>query len=791
MTARSELKIVGQGVAVKDAREKVTGTLKYAVDLAVQGMVHGKILRSPHAHARVVRIDTQAADALPGVLGVVTYQDAPGLNWESAWFNYRGHVLDDRVRFVGDEVAAVAALDVDTAEAALDLIEVDYEILPSVFDPETALQPQAPRLREEGNLRPPNVVQWGDVDDGEAEAAFVAECEVRFASQQMAPIGRNACIAEWNADRVTLWTSSQTPSELRDGVHEAFGIPLSKIRVISLPTGSSFGQWWSNNFMLVTVLLARKVRRPVKIELSNDECMYAVKRRHLEISRGRMGCREDGSLSFVDFDHVIDNGAYGFKDNVGFSCADTWGRASSGHVAVHGVNTNLVTAGCMRGVGDVTLGACFERLADRLAQQVDMDPVEFRLLNQIRPGERLRRQPSRAALKVSPEAYRESLPAELRASWPKLFHLSSGSTEDILKKGAQAFGWKRKWKGWGRPYAVDGPRRRAVGVGTGAHVCGVEAQGNSSAMVRINADGSAKLFCSVGRQGQGSETTQAQVAAETLGIAYEDIEVETGDTDACPWSHGSIASNTMYRVGFATRAACLDARRQLLEIAAREFFETDAAALEVQDGLVQHGERTEKNLRVSIEEVLNTLRSDTLGQTCSITGRSAGPMPPSTAFARHFAAQFVDLEVDTETGEIRLLDYVAAQDSGTVVNPKVLQNQVVGGAICGAGFAIYEGLVFDPVDGSIQNASLLDYKLLRAADFPAQTRVIFGDSYDPVGPFGARGAGEAPIAAAGPAISQAVYNALGVWVDMPMTPERVVQTLAERESTGATAAAPR
>lgn len=239
----------------------------------------------------------------------------------------------------------------------------------------------------------------------------------------------------------------------------------------------------------------------------------------------------------------------------------------------------------------------------------------------------------------------------------------------------------------------------------------------------------------------------------------------------------------MYRVGFATRAACLDAKRQLVEIAAREFFETDAAALIVQDGLVQHGERSESNFMVSIEEVLNTLRSDTLGQTSSITGRCAGPMPPSTAYARHFAAQFVDLEVDAETGEIRLLDYVAAQDSGTVVNPKVLQNQVVGGAICGAGFAIYEGLVFDPADGRIKNASLLDYKLLRAPDFPAQTRVIFGDSYDPVGPFGARGAGEAPIAAAGPAISQAVYNALGVWVDMPMTPERVVQTLAASAST--------
>lgn len=772
-------KVVGKGLPVKDALEKVTGSLKYAVDFRVHGMAHGKILRSPHPHARVKAIDTGKAEALPGVHCVLTHRDVPQNVWEAAWFNRRGKVLDGTVRFVGDEVAAVAAKTEEIAERALSLIDVDYEILPHVFGMEAAMEPDAPQIRVEGNARPPYVVAWGDTARGKESADIVVECDIRYESQQFAPLGRNACIAEWTGDRVTVWTSSQTPSELRDGIHEALDIPLSRIRVMAMPCGSSFGQWWSVNFMLLTVCLAKKARRPVKIELDNEECMSTVKRRHIERTLGRMGCTKDGTLTLAEFDHYIDNGGYGFKDDVGFFCVDMWGRAHHGRYAIHGVNTNLLTAGCMRGVGDCTLGASVERLADTLAEKVGMDPIEFRLKNQIRAGEELRMQHSKTNMKQTMEEYVASIPEDQRGDWPRLFHLSSGDTEEILVRGAEQFRWKERFKGWGKPHTIKGPFRRAVGVGTGAHVCGVEFEGATSAVVRINPDGSVKVFCSAGRQGQGSETTQSQVAAEALGVPFETVEIETGDTDSCPWSHGSLASNTMYRIGWATRAAALDARRQLLEIAAREFFEgSDLGDLDIVDGIVQRIRPAGSNVQVTISQVLNVYRSDTLGQTSSITGRPAVPMPPATAFARHFAAHFAEVEVDVETGEMRLLDYLATQDSGTVVNPQVLKNQAIGGAICGAGFAIYEHLVFDETTGAIRNANLLDYKLLRAADFPHQAKVLFADSYDPVGPFGARGAGEAPIAAAISAISQAVYNAIGVRVDVPMTPERVVRALA-------------
>ncbi|MBW2690857.1 MAG: xanthine dehydrogenase family protein molybdopterin-binding subunit, partial [Deltaproteobacteria bacterium] len=295
------------------------------------------------------------------------------------------------------------------------------------------------------------------------------------------------------------------------------------------------------------------------------------------------------------------------------------------------------------------------------------------------------------------------------------------------------------------------------------------------AMVELSKDGSAKLNITIGQHGSGGETTQLQIAAETLGIPFGSIEIEPGDTDTCPWSHGSIASNTTYRSGFATWSACLDVKNQLLAVAARDFFQAEPAKLDVKEGVVFVTDAPEK--KVSIPVILASHRGDTLSPFDSITGRNYHPMPPSMAFARHFAAHFVDLEVDVDTGGIKLLNYVATQDSGTVINPKLLGNQVIGGAIQGSGFAMFEELIFDKNSGKVLNANLLDYKVLRFVDFPVQPEIIFGESYDPVGPYGARSAGETPIAAPIPAIAQAVYNATGVRVDVPMTAERILKAL--------------
>jgi len=766
----TKLSVVGKSVPIKDARDKVTGSLKYAVDLQAPGMVFGKILRSPHAHAKIKRIDSSKAEAFPGVLGVVCYQDAPDLDWNSCWFNYRGHIFDEKVRFVGDEVAAVAAISEDIAEQALKLIEVDYEILPAVFDPNDALKKDAPQVRSEGNAREPFLTEWGDVDQGMKESEITAEGSIEFGSQQYAPIGRNACIAEWTGDKITLWTASQTPSELKSGIAEAFGIPMSKVRVIALPSGASFGIWWVNNFHMITALLAKKTGRPVKIELTQEECFATVKRRHLERVWGRIGCDKDSTIRAIEIKDIFDNGGYGFKNDVGSFSNELWGKNLNGRFLVQGVSTNLVTAGCMRGVGDVTLSCLIERLLDMASSKLDIDPLEFRLKNHIREGELLKAM--YAYFKA--EGMDCSTPEEFKDIWPPLFHLTSEAIHECLVKGAETFKWKKKWKGWGKPSKVTGSKLRGVGVATGIHCNGVEDEGNTSALVRVHGDGSATLCCSMGRQGQGSETTQAQIVSEALGISLDKIEVEAGDTEVSPWNHGSIASNTAHRIGFMTKSAGEDARRQILKIVAKHYIKGKPEQLDIKDGVIYHKEDPQQ--KMPLKELMSTLQPDSFAPP-NIIGRPTEDMPPSTTLTRHFAAHFVEVEVDIETGQIKILDYLATQDSGTALNPKVLENQAIGGAICGAGFSLVESLVFDKKTGKILNPGFLDYKVLRTNDFPAQAKVLLCESNDPIGPYGAKGGGEAPIAASVPAISQAVNNAIGIWLDIPMTPERVLRGL--------------
>ncbi|MEH6471680.1 MAG: xanthine dehydrogenase family protein molybdopterin-binding subunit [Halopseudomonas sp.] len=776
-----DYKVVGKDLPVLDAVEKVSGTLKNGVDFNVPNQVYGKIIRSTLPHARVIHIDSSKAEALPGVLGVVSHIDSSDHNWDGVWDNYRGKVLDGVARFVGDEIGAIAATTQEIAEQALELIEVEYEELPAVLDIKEALKASAPQLREEGNVRDQYQVKWGDNDKGAEEADHIVELEMEFKAQNFAGIGRNACVCEWEGEKVTMWTSTQTPSELQSGIHQAFGIPMSSVRVIALPSGASMGLWWSNNFMMVTALLAKKVKMPVKIELTAQECMATVKRRHVEITSGRMGVKKDGTLTVTDFYHLMDNGGYGFKTDVYFFNCDLWGGATNGDYRVVGVNTNLVTSGCMRAVGDITMGLCVERMADMCAELVDMDPVDFRIKNQMKEGDELRMQESREHIVGSAKDYVAGLTEEQKEGWPKMFHNASGSTDQLLKQGAEKFDWKNRFKGWGVPTAVNGSKHRGVGVGTGAHCCGVEFGGNASATVRVNHDGSLNIFASCGRQGQGSETTLSQVACEELGIELEKSSIINGDTTAMPWSSGSSASTTMFRTGWAVREAAKDAKRQILEIASKEFFEgTSVDSLGIQNGIISVLDDHADTRHISIEDLLGTLRSDSLGQTTVINGRTEAVMPPTIAFSRQWAAQFAEVEVDVETGEIKIIDFLAGQDSGTVMNPKVLKNQVIGGAICGAGFALYEGIEFDKKDGRVLNDGFLDYKLLRTGDFPPNSEVFFVESPDPVGPFGARGAGESPAAASAPALCQAVYNAIGVWVDVPMTPEAVVTALKKK-----------
>ena len=774
-----EFSIIGKRVPLADANEKVTGRLRYGVDVSLSGMLHAKVLRSPYAHARIVKIETSKAESLPGVEAVIMHKNVPLEQWRDVGGNYQGRVLDERVRFYGDEVAAVAAKDKYVAEEALNLIEVEYEELPHVFDVEEAMKPGAPQVLRDGNVRPPAIVEWGDIEKGFMEADLVVEHKNTMGTQQHAPVGCNACLAQWQGDKLTIWTSTQTPFDLRDEMARFLKMPQNKVRVVALPTAMSQGLWYSNNFHFIAVLLAKKAGKPVKLELTQEESFATVTRRHTPVSWGKLGVKKDGTFIAIHVKLFYDNGAYCVKPDPHEACSETWGgRTPHGKFEMYGVSTNLVTASAMRGVGDVPVVFLVEQLIDEAAERLRIDPVAIRLKNHIRAGE-----PLRHTLPPFYEALGLPHPTEL---------LSSCGLEDCIKKGTEVIGWKQRWKGWGQPVAVNGPKRRGLGMGVCGKTCAVRGMGSPSVIVKVNRDGSIHLLTGVGRMGQGSETTQAQIVAEELGVPVESIVGTHGDTETCPWTFATVASVGAHMVGLATQAAAADAKRQLCELAGGRLG-VEAEDLDIKNGIIHVKGQPEKGISIasvvsqnmaslaayahstgaSVADVLSKIKPEHLPPP-SIIGRGSKNIPPSLT-AMSFEAHFVEVEVDTETGEVKILRYVVVRDSGTIINPEVVENQVTGGVTAGSGLGVVESLIFDGETGRVLNPNFQDYKILTALDMP-DPEITFVEVTDPVGAFGIKGAGEGSIVCPVPAIAQAIHNAIGVRLDYaPITPDIVLR----------------
>ena len=758
-----EFSVIHKSVPMRDAYDKVTGSLQFPLDFAVRGMLYARFLRSPHAHAGIKHIDATKAEALSGVAAVLTYKDVPEKEWFGLWGNYRGRVMDDTVRFIGDEVAAVAAVDVETAEEALDLIEVDYDVLPHVFEPEESVRPDAPQIRSDGNVRDPVIVEWGDTEKGFEEADVVVENTTRNDSQDPATMGRNAPTASWTEDKVTLWTGTVCPSELRDAVANLLELPKSKVRVVALHTGPSLGKWWFNNQDMLAVLLAKKARRPVQVILTQEEVFSTLKRRHSEVLRGKLGVKKDGTFVSLHLDDIFDNGAYGDKHDIYQSITDLWTRIENAKLEMCGATTNLVTSGCMRGVGDLTMNFGMELLINKAAAALGMDPVEIRLKNAVQAGDSVRTQIGLH------ELFAGDTPM------PSSVTISSAAIDECLRKGAEAIRWKENWKGWGKPTGIDSSKRRGIGVATGMHQNGVGYAGPCGAIVKVNSDGSVNLLVSLGRQGTGNDTTQCQIAAEELGVPYDMVSITCGDTEVTPWGQGSTASTSTHLTGTATKAAAADAKRQLLELAAEEF-EIGAEEFDIKDGVI-FSKDARKNIRIPITDITDKRLPDlweVARQPC-IVG-SAITSVPADCVAKHMAAHFVHLEVDTDTGEVDILKYVQVQDSGRLINPEICENQLCGGYFQGLGFSLIEGLVHDE-NGRITNPNYANYKIWRCSDLP-DPEIIFVEDDDPVSPFGAKGLGEVPICVPPGAIAMAIYNATGAWMsETPMTPERILRAL--------------
>ena len=729
------LGIVGRALPRVEGPEKVTGRARYAYDVRLPGQIHARVLRSPLPHARVRGVDTRRAVALPGVRAVLSAADAPAMEW------YDGSALFDRtVRFEGDEVAAVAADSEDIARDALALIEVDYEPLPFVLTLEEALRPGAPRVRERGNVAgEPKVYRRGDVDAALAGADVVVDEVYTTQTALHNCLEPHGCTATWDGERLTLWDSTQAIFDVREEVAAKLGLPEHRVRVIKQHMGGGFGSKqvaWKHT--VIAALLARRAGRPVQLMLDREAENLAAGNRNATRQRVRLGATRAGTLVAIVAQIEQAGGAYmvGGEGSNTASIYQTLYRCANVHTEQVTVYTNTGPAVAFRAPGHVEGAFALESAMDELARALAVDPLELRRRNHATEDQRRGR----------PYTSPDSLPL-------------------CYDRIVEAFGWSR-----GGRLAADGPRRRGVGVA--AHDWGGAGYPPGYAWIKLNADGTAEVVTGTQDIGTGTRTGLTQIAAEELGLPVEQVVLHLGDTGTGVYAPVSSGSATQATIGPAVRAAAAEARRHLLEAAAL-MLEVSAGDLEIREGRISVAGAPDRALGVA--DVTRRIAPH------MIQGHGArGPNPEGKA-VRTFGAQCVEVEVDVETGEVRVLRVVASHDCGRIVNPALVDSQVFGAVTQGVGYALTEERVVDARSGVVLNANLEEYKIPTVADVPAIVHARLDHPDPEANSTGAKGIGEPPLVPTAPAIANAVFDAVGVRLrEAPLSRRRLLDALAGR-----------
>lgn len=751
-TAHSFL-VVGKDVPRTDAVPKVTGAAQYVADLRFPGMLHAAVLRSPHPHARIVAVDTGAAAEMPGVKAVVTGADTAKRKW-GAFRPDLYPLAIDRVRYVGDEVAAVAAVDPETARAAVDRIAVQYEVVPAVLSLDQALAPGAALVHDDapGNVAHQFAFERGDVEAGFKASDVVVDGTWESARQWHAALETIGCVARWDNGRVTMWCNTQTPFLARGRYATALGEPESRVRVIQTEVGGGFGgKSGDDNASVICALLARKSGRPVKLIHTREEEFLASHPRMPMRYWVRLGFRRDGRVMAKEIRMWADNGAYTGKSQAILGAASVRHDALYKYPAVRGnstlVYTNLVPTGAFRGFGNPSADWAVEQAWDLAAEKLGMDVVELLRMNAVGPGD------------VSPHNHK----------------ITSCELKQCIEKAASFIRWKEKRREK-KPY-------RGLGMGCSVHVNGRRSFGDwdgSSAIVRVNEDGRATVITGEGEIGQGNLTVLRQIAAEELGLPYEDVDITRPDTDLQPHSLGALASRLTYVAGNAVKNAATAAARQLLEAAAEQF-RRPASELTLLNGEIGPRNGAESEFK-PVGAVVRASIYKPGGQPIVGVGTFDNPseFPDHNRYgnesgAYNFAAQAAEVEVDPGTGEVKLLEVACVVDCGTVINPATAEGQVQGAVTQGIGLAMIE--YFDWWNGQPTDPQLKDYPLPGAAMMP-RLHVGFADSYEPSGPFGAKGLGEIGLDAVPAAIANAVADACGVRIhELPITSEKIHRAL--------------
>jgi CO/xanthine dehydrogenase Mo-binding subunit len=720
-----EFKVVGKKVERVDAFERLTGEAKYASDVYLPGMLYVKVLRSPHAHAKVVKIDTARAQALQGVKAVLTAADVPDFAIHSRQTAPLAvmPVLARTARYVGDEILAVAAVDEETAENALELIKIDYEILPFVLDAEEATKPSAPKIYAEGNVivEKADTIIRGNIEEGFKQADVILEEKYQTHMIQHVTLEPRVTVAAWNGKKLTIWDSGKGPFGLRNELAQAFGIKVNQIRVLTPYIGGDFGDKGRvERQHVICALLAKKTGRPVKLEFTREENFLATHHRYPTTWYLKYGTKKDGTLTAMRVRLYADLGAYYHMDFAYNSLEIPKGVYRCPNVRLEGYNvfTNKPEAGQMRCVGHPAGMFPQEVHMDRLAEKLGMDPLEFRLKNYARKedGDQDRKIP-----------------------------FTSCGMEECVKLASEDFGWAAKWN---KPGTSTGPVRKGVGVAFQSCRHG-SIFGPMSAIIKLDPDGTVELMNGLNDTGGGQKTTMGIIAAEELGVPLDMVQVTTGDTDSTTDTGTAGGSRGTPSTGLAVVAAARDAKNQLLDVAA-DLLKKKREDLEIQDGkILIKGE----NRSVSYKDILSKSSNPIIGR--------GSPRPPQGVATHSFGVHFAEVAVDTRTGKVQILRLVAAHDVGRAINRIGVENQIQGGAIMGIGFGMLERQYIDSPTGICTNPNMVDFKVPSILDVPMVEPIIV-EPDDPVGPFGAKGCGEPPYGVPAPAIANAIYNAIGV-----------------------------
>ena len=742
-----EYSVIGKRVPARDALDKVTGRVRYSADLHPSGLLHAKLLTSPKPHARILRLDTTKAEALEGVAAVVTAQDVPAQRDPSRLPSSRHSLFaQEKALFLGQPIAAVAAVTVQRAQEALALIEVEYEQLPVVADVLEAMEPRAPlvhpalfteSLAGRSDV-PSNVASRAEFERGDVEAGFesadiVLEKTFRTTMVHQSYMEPRAAVSEVAPDgKVTVWGSTQGSFALRQLLAEVMDLPLSRVRVVPMEVGGGFGGKGTPVAAPICAVLARKANQPVKLVLTRTEEFTSARPASGTAATLKMGATSDGRLTAVSGSVVYDSGA--FPHPLGANGV----IMGLGHYRIpnlkldgYSVVTNKPPVSAYRAPGATQSSFAVDSMMDMLAEAVGIDPIELRLRNIASAG--------------------DLTPTD--SAFPRV------GFKETLELVAQHPSYTTKLEG----------KNRGRGVACGFWMGGV---GSSAAHVNLNSDGSVALV--VGSIDlTGTRTTLSQIVAEEFGIPLEAISVVTADTDTAPYSDITAGSRTTHQMGAAVSRACQDAKDQLTQRTA-DRMGTDPSNIEFADGNLRLKGAPEAH--VSLKELAQASITAAGG---AITGRGAVGVPSRIPT---LSVHVVDIEIDPVTGKAAVLDYTVAQDAGLAVNPMMVEGQMQGAAAQGIGWALSEGYVFD--EGVPRNTTLLDYRLPTSLDVPFINTLIM-EIPSTTTPYGIKGVGEAPLVPALAAIANAIHDAVGVRLtELPMNPEAVFWALQNQEAGG-------